>query len=245
MEFFGCTFLAFGPAFAMFILTIAKDPVRIILLIASAFFWLLSLLLSSLLWYAVVPLRKHLVFGLVFSVIFQECFRFFYYKILRNAESGLKKVTEAEAQLANNRTVLAYVSGLGFGLMSGAFSLVNVLADSIGPGTVGLRGDSNHFFITSALTTLAFILLHIFWGVTFFQALDQKCYWKIAVIVCSHMGVSLLTLLNPQQQYVETILPIYIVMVVTGVWAYTAAGGTIMSLQYCLSCRPSTLMVAD
>lgn len=49
----------------------------------SGFFWLLSLLLSSLLWYAVVPLRDKLVFGLVFSVLFQEVFRFLFYKLLR------------------------------------------------------------------------------------------------------------------------------------------------------------------
>lgn len=49
----------------------------------SGFFWLLSLLLSSLLWYAVVPLRDKLVFGLVFSVLFQEMFRFLFYKLLR------------------------------------------------------------------------------------------------------------------------------------------------------------------
>lgn len=41
------------------------------------------------------------------------------------------------------------VAGLGFGLMSGLFSLINVLADSVGPGTVGLYGDSNYFFLTS------------------------------------------------------------------------------------------------
>ena len=33
-EFFGCAFIAFGPALAMFLLTIAKDPIRIIILIA-------------------------------------------------------------------------------------------------------------------------------------------------------------------------------------------------------------------
>lgn len=49
----------------------------------SGFFWLLSLLVSSILWYAVVPLREQLVFGLVFSVLFQEAFRFLFYKLLR------------------------------------------------------------------------------------------------------------------------------------------------------------------
>lgn len=70
-EFFGCACLAFGTPLAMFTFTIAHDPIRIIILIAAAFFWLLSLLFSSILWFAVVPLRNQLAFGVVFSVIFQ------------------------------------------------------------------------------------------------------------------------------------------------------------------------------
>lgn len=73
-EFFGCAFLAFGPCLAMFSFTIAHDPIRIIILIAAAFFWLVALLLSSVIWFAVVPLRDFLAFGLVFSVIFQVGF---------------------------------------------------------------------------------------------------------------------------------------------------------------------------
>ena len=54
------------------------------------------------------------------------------------ADAWLKKLTESEStQMFNNRHILAYVVGLGFGTMSGAFSLVNVLADSLGPGTLG------------------------------------------------------------------------------------------------------------
>lgn len=70
-EFYGCTFLAFGPPLAMFMFTIAHDPIRIIILIAAAFVWLLSLLLSSLLWFAIVPLRDVTSFALIFSVLFQ------------------------------------------------------------------------------------------------------------------------------------------------------------------------------
>ena len=47
------------------------------------------------------------------------------------------------------RLYLISVSGLGFGIISGAFSLINVLADSTGPGTIGIHGDSGQFFITS------------------------------------------------------------------------------------------------
>lgn len=84
------------------------------------------------------------------------------------------------------------VSGLGFGIMSGAFSLVNVLADAAGPGTVGIKGDSPDFFIVSAFTTLAFILLHTFWGVIFFQSLDKRNYVLTSCVVLCHLFVSLM-----------------------------------------------------
>ncbi|XP_074424635.1 uncharacterized protein LOC141735556 isoform X4 [Larus michahellis] len=89
--FFGCTFIAFGPALGLFLFTIARDPLRIIILIAGAFFWLVSLLLSSLIWFIAVkasdpqdePLQKGLlIFGIMFSVLLQEAFRFLYYKLL-------------------------------------------------------------------------------------------------------------------------------------------------------------------
>lgn len=41
------------------------------------------------------------------------------------------------------------VSGLGFGILSGAFSTVNVLADMVGPGTIGIYGDSKYFFVAT------------------------------------------------------------------------------------------------
>jgi anterior pharynx defective protein 1 len=90
---------------------------------------------------------------------------------------------------------LISVSGLGFGIISGTFSLVNVLADATGPGTVGLHGDSNLFFLTSALTTLCFILLHTAWGVLFFHALDKKKYLALVWVVMSHLLVSLLVII--------------------------------------------------
>lgn len=49
----------------------------------SAFFWLLALFVSSVLWIAVVPLKSYLVFGVTFSVLFQELFRLAFWKILK------------------------------------------------------------------------------------------------------------------------------------------------------------------
>jgi len=108
MEFFGCAFIAYGPALALFALTIAKDPIRIIILIASAFFWLVSLLVSSLFWMAAQSLNSVLAVGLVVSVLFQELFRFFIYLLLRKAEAGLKKLTDSNTEIISNKHILAY-----------------------------------------------------------------------------------------------------------------------------------------
>ncbi|XP_053145767.1 gamma-secretase subunit Aph-1b-like isoform X4 [Hemicordylus capensis] len=101
--FFGCACIAFGPALSLFLLTVVAEPLRIIILIAGAFFWLVSLLLSSLVWFIAVKasdpsdeaLQKGLLIsGVIFSVLLQEAFRFLYYKLLRKAIEGLVALSE-------------------------------------------------------------------------------------------------------------------------------------------------------
>lgn len=224
-EFFSCSLLAFGAPLVMFSLTIANDPVRIIIMIAAAFGWLLSFLISSLVWYAVVPLRSYLAFGMVFAIIFQEGFRYGMYRLLRCTEAGLKEISENH-NIGSNKLEMAYVSGLGFGTMSGAFALVNVLADSVGPGTLGLRNGTEYFFVTSAAMTLCMILLNTFWSVIFFSGFDDKNYIKVGWVIVSHFFVSSLSLLNSKEYYVATILPSYIILVITAYIAFRSAGGS-------------------
>ncbi|CAF0991301.1 unnamed protein product, partial [Brachionus calyciflorus] len=230
-EFFGCLFLAFGPPAAMFGITIAKDPIRIIILMTSSFFWLLSLLLSALLWFSVVPLREKLLFAVVFSVLFQEIFRYLFYLFIKKAQRGLAKVQRNmphKNQMEFDSRVISYVSGLGFGIISGAFSLVNVLGDMTGPGTVGIFGDSQYFFLVSASLTLCFILLHTCWSVimylslTIYQKNSVNLWFSIFFVLFSHMFVSCLSLANDskkEQSYVYTILLSYLMLILNAVIA--------------------------
>merc|ERR1712004_968276 len=201
------------------------------------FFWLLSLLFSSILWSAVVPLREKLAFGLVFSIFFQELFRYGIYALLSKADAYLKKLTEnEETRIFANKHILAYVVGLGFGMMSGAFSLINVLADSAGPGTVGMRGEHQDFFMVSAVMCLGTILLHTFWGVITFDALNRRKWLNLAFVWASHFTVSCLTLLNERKQYWASAIPMYIVLFVSAFIAFRVSGGQFQKALLCLKC---------
>ena len=53
----------------------------------------------------------YLIIGVVISVLIQETFRYLLYKLIRNAERGLQKVSEIGNRgsvITTNRTVLAY-----------------------------------------------------------------------------------------------------------------------------------------
>ncbi|XP_055393688.1 gamma-secretase subunit APH-1B isoform X2 [Bubalus kerabau] len=198
--FFGCAFIAFGPALALYIFTIVTEPLRIIFLIIGAFFWLVSLLFSSFIWFTTAtlignkdePREKYLlIFGVLISVLIQEMFRFAYYKLLKKASEGLKTINPYEK--APSMRLLAYVSGLGFGIMSGVFSFVNTLSDSLGPGTVGIHGDPPQFFLYSAFMTLVITLLHVFWGIVLFHGCEKKKWCALLVVLLSHLLVSALS----------------------------------------------------
>lgn len=237
MVFFGCAFIAFGPAFALFSLTVAKDAEQVIVLIASAFFWLLSLLLSSIWWTVVSPLKKQLAFGIAFSVIFQELFRLAFYKIMRKADEGLLSIINHQSDPLRKHRI-AYVSGLGYGIISGLFAMVNVLADITGPGSLGLQGDPQNFLIVSAFLTSCFVLLNTFWGVIWFHAWDERKWFNIFLVVGSHLLVSLMTLLNAKHQYVASLVCAYITMIVMGAIAFKTAGGSLFNI-YKLTSRPT------
>ncbi|KAM9183645.1 gamma-secretase subunit APH-1B isoform 2-T2 [Dugong dugon] len=205
--FFGCAFIAFGPAFALYIFTIATEPLRIIFLIAGAFFWLVSLLLSSLVWFVAGttvghkdgPVQKYLlIFGVLVSVLIQEAFRFAYYKLLKKASEGLKAINPEET--APSMRLLAY-----------------------------------------AFMTLVIILLHIFWGIVFFDGCEKKRWHTLLVVLLTHLLVSALTFISPH--YGINLASAYTAMVLMGVWAFFVAGGSCRTLKLCLLCQDKDFLL--
>lgn len=227
MEFVGCACIAYGPTLALIVFTIMQDPVRCILLVASAFFWLVAFLLSSILWY-VLPLENLLILGVVFTVILQELFRYILYTVLKVAEEGLKHVSDVDSTGAtkNPRKVLSYVSGLGFGIMSGTFSFINVLAAVSGPSTIGLHGGYKYFTLVSAFLTLCFTLLNTVWSVIFFSAVEKKNFILLSWVIFSHLLASCITVLNQKKLYLVVLGFTYAILVISAHLAYKTYGFT-------------------
>ncbi|NWX23083.1 APH1B secretase, partial [Aegotheles bennettii] len=220
------------------------------------FFWLVALLLSSLIWFFTVkasdpqdePLQKGLlIFGVMFSVLLQEAFHFLYYKLLRKAIEGLVVLSKdgcspiSIQQMAYSKCYTeqpgraGHVAGVGFGLMSGAFSMINLLADALGPGTVGIHGDSQLYFLTSAFMTMVLIFLHTFWGILFFHGCEYWRWWEITAVIIMHLAVSGWMFCNPL--YMGSLVPSYLLMATTATWAYLLSGGSAQNLRCFLLCK--------
>ncbi|KAI6208299.1 hypothetical protein M3Y96_00100500 [Aphelenchoides besseyi] len=136
-----CFAIAFTPALAIFVKIVAKDPLRVILFFLGAFFWLLSVLISGLFAW---PFSANILPIIFISALIQEAARVGCFSLLHRAQKDLEKVAANGVEVSSlrlsfaSRHVLAVVCGLGIGVISALFILVNVLADYSSEGVVGL-----------------------------------------------------------------------------------------------------------
>uniref|UniRef100_A0A914GW72 Uncharacterized protein n=1 Tax=Globodera rostochiensis TaxID=31243 RepID=A0A914GW72_GLORO len=141
-----CFSVAFMPSLFIFRHFVAPDPLRIILFVLGAFFWLCSLLLSSIVFAIFGP--RFLLVAVLSSILFQELARGLYFVLLYKAQGGLARLMAADTGrtgtassmrlLYSSRHILAIVCGLGMGTAAALFQLANVLAAHLDDGVVGL-----------------------------------------------------------------------------------------------------------
>jgi anterior pharynx defective protein 1 len=195
----GCALIAFGPVGALFFGTVASFPHQIILMILGAFYYLVAYLLTALTWLVVPWLWNIPIIPLFFGAPLQELFRWLYYRTLKKVDNMLLLVSDDKTELRKHKQ--AYVGGMGFGLMAGALSGINMIQLSGGPGTTGwLQYGSvslpQSFFIITALTVMVYTFLHICWGVLWFDGFDKRHITKLALVLITHIAASLSTIAN-------------------------------------------------
>uniref|UniRef100_A0A7E4VPE4 Uncharacterized protein n=1 Tax=Panagrellus redivivus TaxID=6233 RepID=A0A7E4VPE4_PANRE len=142
-----CAAYAFAPAVIVFCRFVAKEPMRIILFMLGAFFWLCSLLLTSIIWRLIGTFYEAPTLISVFIfVVNQEIARFLFFLFSQSAYDSLIKlgtsnriiIPEIRLLGADSRHTFAFVCGLGFGTITCFFSVANVVADLTMEGVPGL-----------------------------------------------------------------------------------------------------------
>jgi len=231
LMFFGCLFIALGPPAAIFSLIVAKSPRLIILTIGSSFFWLVSILLASIWWKIIAPLQTVYYWIVPWSVIFQELTRFAFYKLYLKAEKGfVVKRNQQTAHLTTHPDELkaSLALGLGIGITHSLITYVTVMWEAAGPASAFSPAcPSVNLFLTSALMSLCFILLNVFWTIISFDGLRQKSWSKMAGVVGSHFLASFLSLLNMKggSCYTAIILE-YVLLGAVGIATWIIVGRT-------------------
>lgn len=95
----------------------------------------------------------------------------------------------------------------------------------------------------SAFMTLVIILLHMFWGIVFFDGCEKRKWYALLVVLLTHLLVSALTFINPH--YGINLVLAYITMVLMGTWAFFVAGGSFRSLKLCLLCQDKDFLLSS
>eukprot|EP00730_Choanoeca_flexa_P015921 TRINITY_DN7425_c0_g1_i2.p1 TRINITY_DN7425_c0_g1~~TRINITY_DN7425_c0_g1_i2.p1 ORF type:complete len:249 (+),score=22.59 TRINITY_DN7425_c0_g1_i2:88-834(+) len=229
----GCLFLIYSAPLAMFWFLVRKSPKLVIMLISSAFMWLLAAYASAIVWVAIPPLKDEFWFILAVSVLIQESFRYLWWRMLCKAEQGLRTLAPENGVIIT-RERIALVSGLGFGLMSVIIMTANMLDVMAGPGMIPSPGcPKQNLFVISSLIATMNLYLHVFWGIIAFRGWDLKrqgtAYlspggWRVPFVVVAHAAASLLTLNNEEGgACAGTLVPLAALTVVSGFAAWYSA----------------------
>ncbi|OUC39811.1 g-patch domain protein, partial [Trichinella nativa] len=249
-EFTGYFLIAFGTPLAIFLRVIMHDPMRIILFVGAAFFYMISILLAAIIWFILPHFDGILCFTVFLFVFLQEVIRYLYYKLIRRAQAGLDVVTEANDSvegvhpLKHANHMISFVIGMGFGSMAGVIALVNGLADSSGPGTVGLPSalklndmhGSHHFFLISSISVAALILLHVMWNVIIFHACDKKATWLAMFAIADHFLVAGISFYNRSNVWAASLSCLYGSLLLFSGLAYAVSGGNVKNACLFIRC---------
>lgn len=195
VSFFGDLLVAWSPAIVILVIYIGRHASLVLLTLAGAFFWLLSALFASLIWFAAVPIRGSQPWTIFTGVATQELARWALFVLLGKAEKTLEIVATHGPGSALNESVHAFTAGLSFGVINGLVTYTTLLVSTIGPAYIFSKPcPGTPMSFVAAVTTNIFILLNIAWALVSFEGYRKGSIWRIALVVLSHFGASYSTL---------------------------------------------------
>ena len=160
--------------------------------LCSAFFWLLSTALASLIWVAIPPLRSAVAVHLLVGAATALGGRVAFVQLYRHAARGLKVSPR-------NATIMSVAAGLGSGVTAVAVQWAPLLTPAQGPGTFYAQGcQAMSAYVYASVLAAAWTMLHLILYVQVVDALlarrNAVTYVRLGLVFVQHATLSLLTL---------------------------------------------------
>lgn len=86
-----CSIMAFGPISTIAYLLVSKRSHLAIIAVVGSFFWMLSNVLSAILWVAIPPLKNNWGWIIPSGVAVQELMRYLFYYVYQHSETAIVK----------------------------------------------------------------------------------------------------------------------------------------------------------
>ncbi|GAQ90906.1 Hypothetical membrane protein [Klebsormidium nitens] len=198
LSYCGYALIGLGPA-GVLLGTVLRKPFLLIVVLASAFFWLLTLMLIGIpakLLLVAEGSSPLLVFLLLLSVSVQESVRWIYWRLCRFTESALDALAEKQSKAklsALDKLSIYLASGLGHGLAHSAMFFLALLTPTLGAATYYLEGCPEvPFFLAAVLASLGFLVLHTFSMVVALDGYARKKPKQVLFVLGLHYAAALL-----------------------------------------------------
>ncbi|PSS24078.1 Gamma-secretase subunit APH1-like [Actinidia chinensis var. chinensis] len=200
----GYALLALGPSLSLFVSVISKKPFLILTLLSSALLWLISLIVLSGVWRALLPLKttSWWPYGILIlsSVGFQEGLRIVFWRVYKRLEDMLDAFADRVSKprlFLTDKMQIALAGGLGHGVAHAVFFCLSLLTPAFGLATFYVEKCSQlPFFLISAIIALAFTIIHAFSMVIAFNGYEEKYRVQQLFVPIIHLVAGILTLIN-------------------------------------------------
>lgn len=215
VSFFGPFLLGTGPLIVIFCLTIARKSFVVLLTLASAFYWLLILLIISVLFRAFTPLSDDLLslsLALLVSVGIEQCANWGVYGIHSKLVTLLSLMGRRTGHRFTSIDAIWLSFGIGFGhaLTHSLFFFVSLLEAMDHDATLYdfETCPKLSIFNAAALSTLGFCLFHVFSTIVFLNGFPKSNKMQISLPPITHFIASLATLINSKENGCLISIPI-------------------------------------
>lgn len=227
LAFFGYFFLGLGPGIAFFLAVLAQKSFLVLLTFTSAFFWLLTLLITSGIFRGFVPLEstQSAYAGLlVGSVVIQELARFGLWHIHRITIRTLERHAGATGHRFDlaDKLYIALGWGFGHGAAHAIFFYLSFLPLTTGSGTwyYDMCPDMS-IFLSGALYCLGTCTTLVCLMVVALEGWHKGSVLHMVYAPVMHFAVALTTLGNFKRHGCVVVMPVLVAVGLLNV-IYTA-----------------------